>query len=131
MPKRRHAGLCRAHLAFGRTDVEKCGHDGSRGENHQTSVACGANMDSRNFKNSLWFRRKCVSIEAPEEGMSTCRSKRPKGEAIERTYDHVLASRILQRKIKNMEVVEDFESRPHKAVTFLWKETRRFGNCVS
>ena len=25
----------------------------------------------------------------------------------------------LQGKIKNMEVVEDFQSRPHKAVTFL------------
>ena len=31
----------------------------------------------------------------------------------------------LQGKIKNMEVVDDFETRPHKAVvSFLWKETR-------
>ena len=46
-------------------------------------------------------------IEAPEVGISTCRSKRPK---TERTYDYSTASRSL---------VEDFESRPRKAVTFL------------
>ena len=40
---------------------------GARTTRHPWLVACGANMDSRDFKNSLWFRRKCMSIEAPEE----------------------------------------------------------------
>ena len=52
-------------------------------------------------------------IEALGEGVSTSRSKGPNGEFIERTYDYVIASHCLQGKIKNMEVVEDFESRPH------------------
>ena len=38
---------------------------------------------------------------------------------IERTYDYVVASRSLLGEIKNMEVVEDFESRPHEAVAIL------------
>ena len=42
-----------------------------------------------------------------------------KSELIERTYDYVIASSSLRGKINNMEVVEDFESRPHQAVTFL------------
>ena len=48
---------------------------------------------------------------------STCRSKGPQGEAVERTYDYDIASRRVQGKIKDVEVVEDFESRPRKAVT--------------
>ena len=41
------------------------------------------------------------------------------GELIERTYDYVIDSCSLQEKIRNMEVVEDFESRPHKAVSIV------------
>ena len=39
----------------------------------------------------------------------------PKGEPVEITFDFVIPSRSLQGQIKNMVVVEDFESRPHKA----------------
>ena len=60
-----------------------------------------------------------MSIEAPVEGISTCRSNGPNGELIERPYDYVIASRSLQGKIKKMDVVEEIESRPHKAIAFL------------
>ena len=53
--------------------------------------------------------------EPGEAEFPSCRSKGPHDELIERTYDYVIAC---QRKIKNVEVAEDFESRPHKAVTF-------------
>ena len=49
-------------------------------------------------------------IKAPGEGVSTSRSKGPNGEFTERTYDYFIASHSLQGEIKNMEVVEDFES---------------------
>ena len=39
-------------------------------------------------------------IEAPGEGVSTCRSKGTTGEFIERTYDYVIASHSLQGKIR-------------------------------
>ena len=65
-------------------------------------------------------------IEAPGEGVSTCRSKGPKCELIERTCDYVIASHSLQGKIKNMEAVEDFESRPYKAVAFLVERDKEF-----
>ena len=48
------------------------------------------------------------------EKASTCRSK---GKWIEKVYDYVIACNSLKRKISQMEVVEDFESRPHKAVS--------------
>ena len=41
-------------------------------------------------------------IVVPKEA-STCRSKSPKGELIERTYDCVIASRSLKGKITQME----------------------------
>ena len=55
---------------------------------------------------------------APEEA-STCRSKGPKGEWIERTYDYVIAGGSLKRKSISQMEVEDFESRPQKAVSFV------------
>ena len=58
-------------------------------------------------------------IEASEEGTSICRSPGPKGELIEMTNDYVFVKRSLHRKVKDTEVVEVFESEPHKSVTFL------------
>ena len=57
---------------------------------------------------------------APKEA-STCRSKGPKGEWIERIYDYVIASGSLKEKILQMEVVGDFASRPHKAISLVVK----------
>ena len=49
---------------------------------------------------------------------------------MKRTYDYVIASRSLHVKIRNVEVVEDFESRPLKAVSFVEgiKQSRNGGN---
>ena len=39
---------------------------------------------SRNiFRNSWWFKEQCMFIEAPAEGISTCRFTGPKGEVTE------------------------------------------------
>ena len=88
---------------------------------HQWSVACDANMCPEDFEKSLWFRREWMHVVAPKEA-PTCRSKGPKGEWIERTYDYVIACNRLKRKISQMKVVEDFESRPHKAMFFVERE---------
>ena len=65
-------------------------------------------------------------IEAPKE-VSTCRSKGPKGELVERAYDYVIPSQNLKGKITKMEVVEDFEFRPHKAVSFVIERDKEVG----
>ena len=70
------------------------------------------------LKRASGFKRERMHVVAPKEA-STCRSKGPKGEWIERTYDYVIASGSLKGKISQMEVVEDVESRPHKAVSFV------------
>ena len=75
----------------------------ARTTRHPWLVACDVHMNPEDFKQSLWFKEGCMFIEAPEEGVSTCRSKGPNGELIERTYD------------KNIGVVEDLESRPAMA----------------
>ena len=64
----------------------------------------------------LFSEQTHLFIKVPGEGVSTCRSKGLNGELIERSYDSVIASHSLQENIKKMEVKEDFESRPHKAV---------------
>ena len=56
----------------------------------------------------MWWLRK----KRPRAGQ-----KVPKREWIERTDDYVIASGSLKGKISQMEVVDDFESRPHKAVS--------------
>ena len=55
---------------------------------------------------------------SPWKKVSTCRSKGAKREWFEKVYGYALACNSLQRQISPMEVVEDFESRPHKAVSF-------------
>ena len=65
------------------------------------------------------LKEKCMFVEVPDEGISTCFSKGPKGELTEKTYDNVSGSQSLQGKVKRMEVVEDFDSRPIKVVAFL------------
>ena len=87
-----------------------------RATRHPWLIACDANMFPEDFKKSLWFQSRHMFIEAPGDGVSTSRSKGLNGELIERTYDYVIAS---HSQIKTTQVVEDFESRPHKAVTFL------------
>ena len=64
-------------------------------------------------------------VVAPK-GASTCRSEGPKDVWIERTYDGVVASGHLKGRISQMEVVEDVDSRPHKAVSLCGK--KREGN---
>ena len=52
---------------------------------------------------------------------SRCRradQKNAKGEWVKKVYDNVKAFSSLKGKISDMKVMEDFESRPHKAVTF-------------
>ena len=43
--------------------------------------------------------------------------KNAKGEWVEKVYDYVIACNSLKGNISQMNVVEDFESRPYKAVT--------------
>ena len=57
-------------------------------------------------------------VMAPE-GVSTSRSKNAQGESVEKVYDYVIACSSPKGEITQMKVVEDFHSRPHKAVTFV------------
>ena len=98
-----------------------------RTSRHPWLIACDANMSPVDFKKNLWFRSRHMFIKAPGEDVSTCRSKSLNGELIERTYDCVIASRSFLGKIRNMEVVEDFESRPHKAVSSVVERERNPG----
>ena len=50
----------------------------------------------------------------------------PTGEWIERTCDCVIAWHSLRGRISQMKVVEDFESRPHKAVSFVVEEVQEW-----
>ena len=45
--------------------------------------------------------------------------KNAKGEWVEKVYDYVIACSSLKGKISDMKVMEDFESRPHSAVTIV------------
>ena len=58
------------------------------------------------------------------EGASTCRWKCAEGEWVEKVYDYVIACSSQKGKISYMKVMKDFESRPHKAVTFVVKREK-------
>ena len=68
---------------------------------------------------SQWCKGKThVFLKRQQAGTSTCRPTDPGGELVERTCDFVIARKRLRGSIEKMEVVEDFESRLHMAVTF-------------
>ena len=90
----------------------------ARARKHQWLVACDANMSPVDFEKGLWCRKDQMHVVAPE-GASTCRSTSAKGEWVEKVYDYVIACNSLKGKISQMKVVEDFESRPHKPVSFV------------
>ena len=88
---------------------------------HSWLEVCVANVSPVEFEKSIWFQRNRMHVVAPEKA-SMCRSKGVKGERIEKVYDCVIACDSLKGKISQMAVVEDFESRPHKAVSFFGRE---------
>ena len=69
----------------------------ARTTRHQWLIAYDANMCPEDFENSLWFQREQMYVVAPKDA-STCMSKGPKGEWVERTYDYVIASGSLKGK---------------------------------
>ena len=88
---------------------------------HPWLKACDANMCPEDFENSLWFQRETMHVVALK-GVSTCRSKGPKDVWIERTNDYATASGSLKERILQKEVVEDFESRPCRALSYCGKK---------
>ena len=84
---------------------------------HPWLIACDASMSPEDFEKSFWFRKDQMHVTTPEGG-STCRSKNAKGECVEKVFDSVVACSSLKGIISDMKVIEDFESRPHKVVTF-------------
>ena len=69
----------------------------ARTTKHPWLTACDANMCPEDFEKSLWFQREQMHVVAPQEA-STCRSKGPEGEWIQRTHHYVIASGSLKRK---------------------------------
>ena len=102
----------------------------TRTTKHPWLIACDANMSPEDFEKSLWFRKDQMHVIAPE-GVSTCRSKSAEGECEERVCDYVKACRSQTWKFSDVKVIEDFESRPHKAVTFVVKRGKENRNGTS
>ena len=82
-------------------------------------VAWVANMGPEDFEKSLWFQREMMHVFVPERCIHVQVEKAQKMCGSKETYDYVVASGSFRGKILHMEVVEDFESRPHKEVSFV------------
>ena len=81
-------------------------------------TACDANKSPEDFEKSLWFGNDRMHVTAPD-GVLTCRSKNAKGKWVDKVYEYVIACNSLKREISQMKVVQDFELRPHKTVSFV------------
>ena len=79
-------------------------------------------MCPEDFEKSLWFQKEQMHVVPPKEA-STCRSKGPKDEWLKESM--ITSLRVaVSGKISQMEVVDDFESRQHKAVSFVVQEEK-------
>ena len=72
-----------------------------RATKHPWLVACDVKMSPVDFEKSLWFQKGQMHVIAPQRAST------------------VTAGNSLKGKISQMNVVEDFESRPHKADSFV------------
>ena len=68
------------------------------------------------FERSLWFQKNRMHVVAPEKA-STCRSKGTKVERMEKVLRLRHCVSQPQEEKSLVKVVEDFESRLHKAVS--------------
>ena len=81
-------------------------------------ATCAANMSPLDFERSLWFQKtRCMWW--PQRKLLRAGQQVQNGEWVQKVYDYVIACNSLKRNILQMKVVEDFESRPHKAVSFV------------
>ena len=90
----------------------------ARATKHPWLVACDADLCPVDFEKTLCFRRNWMHVVAPRK-LLRAGQKVQKEKWIEKVYDSVTACNSLKRKISQMEVTEDLESRPHKAFFFL------------
>ena len=86
---RRYACFLCKFLALGRWDPEERSFTGSSGEAGEDNKApmfdCLRCKDgSKRLRQNLWFQSKLVCIKARAEDISTCRSRGPKGELVEK-----------------------------------------------
>ena len=66
-------------LALGKLDTEKEALMEALMKQVKTKhpwLICDANMNPKEFKNSLWFENRHMFLGASREGLSTCRSKK-------------------------------------------------------
>ena len=96
---------------------------------HPWLVACDANPYPEDFEKSLWFQRNLMHVEA-----STCTTKRPQGEWIEKkTYNHVIACNSFRGKSSHMEVGSSCRRRRRSSYVHpeMMEELSRYGSlCV-
>ena len=59
-----------------------------------------------------------------------CKTRGANGEVTERTHDYVIACTSLQSCMRDMEVVEDLESRAHKAISVAVQKNTRCRNSM-
>ena len=69
-------------------------------------------MEPETFVQGKWYERTMI-IRVPAADVSTCRSKGPDGVEIKRMCDYVVACKGLKTKIRKVEVIRDYFSRPH------------------
>ena len=93
-------------------------------------IACDANVCPEDFEKSLWFQGGQMFIAAPKEA-STCRSKGPKGEWLERTCDLVIACHNLRVKFHRWRWWKTLSGGHTKQCPLSSRETRRCRNGMS
>ena len=76
--------------------------------------ACDANIEPTVFVQGKWSSERGMIIRAPAASLSTCTSKDADWMETGRMYDYVVACKGLHSKIRNIEVVEDYDPEPHK-----------------
>ena len=76
-----------------------------------------ANMDPEDFNRNLWHKSRCMFLETPEKESPRADPRAHMANSSRERMTMSSPVEVCVGEIEDMEVVEDFESRPHKEVT--------------
>ena len=91
----------------------------ARTTRHAWLIACDANMCPEDFERKSLVPIGADACGGPERSIYVQVERPKKMSGSKETVDCVIACNSLRGTISQVEVVEDFESRPHKAVSFV------------
>ena len=87
-------------------------------DTHPLLISCDANMEPKTFIQGKWCSERAMIIRDPAADFSTCRSNGADEVEVGRMFESLVACKGLKAKLRKVEALENYDSRPLTLVRF-------------